>query len=111
MRQVILEAHADLALGMRGNSEPGLALDILLAQIYILLRARVHNINVDALAVAWADDGSDDDEGVVVCGVPNTLLGRETVGLEDKFYGMRWAAECAEDGEEEQQRGWAVPWS
>ena len=99
--EIIPEAHADLALGVRGDGEARLAVDPLLMQINVLLRARVHDLDVDALAGAGADVRGDDDERVGVRGVPDALGGRVAVRLEGELDGVRLGGE-EEEGEEEE---------
>ena len=70
---------------MRRNSQSCLALYVPLAKIHILLRARVDNLDVNALEVAWGDIRGDDDELVVVHRVPDTFRRRMPQRLKLEF--------------------------
>lgn len=70
------------------DSQPRLGFDILLAQIYVLLRARVHNFNVHALVLARPDVRCNDHESVGVYGIPYTFWRRVPHGLQSEFDSM-----------------------
>lgn len=100
---MILEAHADLTVRVSGNSQPRLRLDIAFAEVYVLLRARVYDLYVDALVVSWAYVRSDDDESAVMRGVPYAFIRGETVGRERKLDGAYWGQE---EGEKKECSQW-----
>lgn len=52
MVQVIPEANSNLALRVGRDGQPRFAVDVLLVQVHVLLRTRVDNLDVDALAGA-----------------------------------------------------------
>ncbi len=61
---------------MGSNSQPSLRVDIPLAEIDVLLRARVHDFDVNSLLCAWANVGGDNDKGIGMDWVPYAFLGR-----------------------------------
>lgn len=87
--QIVLEADTNVSiLRVSGNSEPCLSLNRTFSQIYVLLRARVHDFNVQPLALAGAYVRCDDDECAEVRRVPYTLAGRVPVCLYLEFNGV-----------------------
>ena len=62
---------------MRGDCEAHPAVDVLLGEVDVLLGRGVDDVDVDALTVAGADVGGDDDECVWVGCVPYALFGRD----------------------------------
>ena len=84
---MILEAYANLALRVGRDCQPCFAVDALLVQVHVLLRTRVDDFNVDALALTRADVRSDDNKRIHVSSVPNAFCWRVAVGLKDKFDG------------------------
>lgn len=95
---MVFKAHTNLTLGMGSDRETCLALDVLFGEVDVSLGGRVDDFNVDALAGAGSDVGSDDDEGVWVGCVPYALFGRDFSWGKGEFDGGR---EGEEEGEEE----------
>jgi hypothetical protein len=95
---------------MRRNCQPRLAIDIALAKVYIFLRTRVHNLNINALVCARLDISGDDDERVVVHGVPDAFLHGEAVRAQVEFYGERGCC-CEEEEQAEREEDEWRPWS
>ena len=75
--QIVFKAHPNLALGVRSDREARFAVDVLFGEVDVALRCGVDDVNVDALAGAGSDVGSDDDECVWVGCVPYALFGRD----------------------------------
>jgi len=60
-RQPVFEAHPNLSVGMCGDSEPCLTLDVTFRKVNILLRCRVDDFYVDALTGPRSDVGGNND--------------------------------------------------
>ena len=75
---------------MGRNSQPRLGFNPLFAEVNVLLRTGVYNLDVDALVEPGPDVSCDDDEGVGVCGVPDAFLRWVPEGLEGEFDGVGW---------------------
>ena len=75
---------------MGRNSQPRLGFNPLFAEVNVLLRTGVYNLDVYALVEPGPDVGCDDDEGVGMCGVPDAFLGWVPEGLEGEFDGVGW---------------------
>lgn len=75
---------------MRRNSQPRFGFNPFLAEVDVLLRTGVDDLDVYALVEPGPDVCGDDDEGVGVCGVPDAFLGWVPEGLEGEFDGVRW---------------------
>lgn len=88
--KVVSQTNANLPLRMRSNSESRLAINIPLAEILILLRARVDNLNIHSLLASFSDVGGDDDELVSMYGVPDAFRWWVFVCWQVEFYGMCW---------------------
>lgn len=87
---------------MRGDSQPRLRIDILLAQIHILLRTRVYDINIHTLIPAGSYVGCDDDQRVYVRGIPYAFRWWIPHGLQSKFDGMGLPRVNRQDCKDEQ---------
>lgn len=96
---MILEAHANLALRMGCDGQPGFAIDTLLVKIHVLFRTRVDDLNVDALVGARCDVGGDDHKRIYMGRIPNAFCWRIALCREGEFDGVCGVCE-EEDGEE-----------
>ena len=74
--QVILEANADFTFGVASNSQSSLLIDILLAEVDVLVRTRVYNFYVHALIDSGPDVCRDNNQLIFVRGIPYTFCGR-----------------------------------
>lgn len=96
---MILEAHANLALRMGCDGQPGFAIDTLLVKIHVLFWTRVDDLNVDALVGARCDVRGDDHKRIYVGRIPNAFCWWVALCREGEFDGICGACE-EEDGEE-----------
>jgi len=71
---MVLETDPNLALCMRRDGQPRLRLYATLAEVDVLVRARVHNFNVHSLVLTRSDVGRDDNQCAVVNLVPDAFL-------------------------------------
>lgn len=100
--QIVLEAHANLAFGVGGDSKTGLSLDVFFREVDVPLGCRVDDVDVNALTGAGTDVGGDDDEGVCMGCVPYAFFGRNSSWREGEFNGGR----KGQEKEEEEEHGW-----
>jgi hypothetical protein len=97
--QIILEAHANLALRMGCDGQPGFAIDTLLVKIHVLFRTRVDDLNVDALVGTRCDVRGDNHKRIYVGRIPNAFCWWVALCRESEFDGICGVCE-EEDGEE-----------
>ena len=86
---------------MGRDCQPRLSFNPPLTQIHILLRTAIDNLDVHPLVCARANIGSDDDELVFVCRIPDAL-GRGILGgwkIEFDGKGGGEESECEESEE------------
>lgn len=97
---MIFEADTNLAVGVSGDCEASLTLDILFGEVDISHECGVDDFNVDALVRTRRDVGGDNDKGVHMDGVPNAFLDWDSCGWNGKFDGGgKWEEE--DEGKEE----------
>ncbi len=70
---MVFEAYANLSIRVSSDSQPRFTIDILLVQVHVLLRARVDDLNVDALVEARCDVRGNNHERIHVCRIPNAF--------------------------------------
>ena len=64
--QIVFKAHANLTLGVGGDREAYLSVDVLIGEVDVSLGYGVNDVDVGELAGDGTDIGGDDDEGVWV---------------------------------------------
>lgn len=85
---------------MRCDSQPRLRLDAFLTKVHILLRARIDDVDVDALIRTRSNVGCNDDKGTRVCCVPDAFCRWIALCGQGEFNGVYWE----EKGEEEERK-------
>ena len=91
---------------MRRDRKALLAIDVLLAEVHVLVLARVDDLDVEPLAVAGADVRGDDHERARVRRVPHALgrrVARRGQRELDRRRGQREAGEQRRGGEEQRE--------
>ena len=72
---------------MGGDRESSFSLDVLLPEIHISVFARVDDLDIDPLRLAWANVGGDNDERTLVGRIPNAFYGWKSVRRETELDG------------------------
>ena len=108
--KVVAETYTNVLLRVRSNRKPLLPANVLLAEVYVLVLARVDDLDVEALAFTRPDVCGDDDECTGVRCVPYAF----GWGVAARWYveldcGRR-LGEADEEGGEEKREGAQAYW-